>query len=88
MGIILWLVFGAVAGWLASLIMKTDAEQGAVANIIVGIIGAMIGGFVFSLFGGAGVTGFNLYSLLVATVGAVIALAIYKALRGKKNTEV
>ena len=52
MGIILWLVFGAVAGWLASLIMKTDAEKGAVANIIVGIIGAMIGGFVFSLFGG------------------------------------
>lgn len=87
MGIILWLEFGAVAGWLASLIMKTDAEQGAVANIIVGIIGAAIGGFVFSLFGGSGVTGFNLYSLLVATVGAVIALAIYKALRGKKNTE-
>lgn len=84
MGILAWLVLGALAGWLASLIMKTDAEQGAVANIIVGIIGAAIGGFVFSLVGGSSVTGFNVYSLVVATVGAVILLAIYKALTGRK----
>lgn len=84
MGIIAWLILGAVAGWIASLIMKTDAEQGAIANIVVGIVGAVIGGFVFNLLGGSSVNGFNLYSLLVATVGAIILLAIYKALTGKK----
>lgn len=84
MGIIAWLILGAVAGWLASLIMKTDAEQGALANIVVGIIGAVVGGFVFGLFGESSVSGLNLYSLLVATVGAVISLAVYKALTGRK----
>lgn len=81
MGIISWVIIGALAGWLASIIMKTNAEQGAFANIVIGIIGALVGGFVFSFFGGSEVTGFNLYSLLVATVGAVIVLAIYKAIR-------
>jgi uncharacterized membrane protein YeaQ/YmgE (transglycosylase-associated protein family) len=81
MGIILWLIFGALAGWIASKIMNTDGEQGAVANIVVGIIGAMIGGFVFSTLGGQDVTGFNIYSLVVAVVGAVILLAIVKAFR-------
>lgn len=84
MGIITWIILGALAGWLASKVMKTDAEQGALANIIVGIVGAFIGGLVFSLLGGEGVTGFNVYSLLVALVGAVILLAILKAFRGKK----
>lgn len=84
MGIIAWLILGALAGWLASLVMKTDEQQGGLANIIVGIVGAMIGGFVFGLFGGSSVTGFNLYSLLVATVGAIILLAIYRALTGRK----
>lgn len=81
MGIILWIIFGAIAGWIASLIMKTDAQQGTLLNIIVGIVGAMLGGFIFNFFGEAGVTGFNLYSLLVATVGAIILLAIVKAVR-------
>ena len=81
MGIILWLIFGALAGWIASKIMNTDGEQGAVANIVVGVIGAMIGGFVFSTLGGQDVTGFNIYSLVVAVVGAVILLAILKAFR-------
>lgn len=81
MGIILWLIFGALAGWIASKIMNTDAEQGAVANIVVGVIGAMIGGFVFSTVGGESVTGFNIYSLVVAVIGAVILLAIVKAFR-------
>lgn len=78
MGILLWIVFGAIAGWLASIIMNTDAEQGTVLNIIVGIVGAVIGGFIFQSFGEAGVTGFNLYSLLVACVGAVVLLGILK----------
>ncbi len=81
MGIILWLIFGALAGWIASKIMNTDAEQGALANIIVGIIGAFIGGFVFNQFGAQDVTGFNIYSLVVAVIGSVILLAIVKAFR-------
>lgn len=80
MNIILWLIFGALAGWIASLIMNTNAEQGAVMNIIVGIVGAVIGGFIMGLVGGNGVTGFNLGSLLVAVLGAIVLLGLYKAI--------
>ncbi len=83
MGIILWIVFGALVGWIASMIMKTDAEQGAMMNIIVGIVGAVIGGWIMSLIGKTGVTGFNLYSFLVALVGAIVLIAIVKAFRGR-----
>lgn len=82
MGLILWIVFGALVGWVASLIMKTDAQQGTLANILIGVVGAMIGGWVMSMIGGTGVYGFNLYSFLVALLGAVILIAIVKALRG------
>jgi uncharacterized membrane protein YeaQ/YmgE (transglycosylase-associated protein family) len=82
MSIIAWIILGALAGWIASLIMKTDTQQGAFANIIIGILGALIGGFVVSLFGGQGVNDFSLYSLVVATFGAVIFLAILRAIRG------
>ncbi len=81
MGIILWIVFGALVGWVASLIMKTDAEQGSMLNIIVGIVGAVIGGWIMSSMGEAGTTGFNLYSFLVALLGAVVLIAIVKAVR-------
>ncbi len=81
MGIILWIIFGGLVGWIASLIMKTDAQQGALMNIIVGIIGALIGGFVMNFLGNSGVTGFNLYSLLVALLGSVILIALVRALR-------
>ena len=81
MGVIAWIIMGALAGWIASKIMGTDEEQGAFANILVGIIGALVGGFVFNAFGGSGVNGFNLYSLLVATLGSIVVLALYKALR-------
>jgi len=74
--IVLWIVLGALAGWIASIIMGKNAQMGAIANIVVGIVGALIGGFVMSLFGQSDVTGFNLYSLLVAILGAVILLAI------------
>ncbi len=84
MGIILWIIFGAIAGWIASMIMKTDAQQGAVGNIIVGVVGALIGGFIMNAFGQSGVSGFNLYSLLVAIGGAVLLLAIVRAFRGGK----
>lgn len=81
MGIILWIIFGALVGWVASLVMKTDSQQGLALNIIVGIIGAVIGGWLMSFFGQSGVTGFNLYSLIVALIGAIVLIAIVKALR-------
>lgn len=81
MGILLWIILGALAGWIASLIMGTDAQQGAFLNIVVGIIGAVIGGYVFQAFGQTGVTGFNIYSLLVAVVGAVVLLGLVRLVR-------
>ena len=81
MGILLWIIFGALVGWIASLVMKTDAEQGAFLNIIVGIIGAVLGGWIMSFFGQTGVTGFNLYSFIVSLVGAIVLIAIVRALR-------
>jgi len=81
MDIIAFLVLGGIAGWVASLVMGTDASQGIVANVIVGIVGALIGGLLFNAFGSAGVTGFNLYSLLVATVGAIVGLWILRLVR-------
>jgi uncharacterized membrane protein YeaQ/YmgE (transglycosylase-associated protein family) len=74
--IIVWIVLGALAGWIASMIMGRNAQMGAVANIIVGILGAVIGGLIMNVFGSPGVTGFNLYSILVAIGGAVVLLYI------------
>lgn len=81
MNIILWIIFGALVGWIASMIMGTNAKQGAILNIAVGVVGALIGGWVMSIFGAQGVSGFNLGSFLVALLGAVILLAILKAIR-------
>jgi len=81
MGIIIWIVFGALVGWIASMIMKTDAQQGAILNIIVGIVGAVVGGWIMSTLGKSGVTGFNFYSFLVALLGAIVLIAIVKAVR-------
>ncbi len=81
MGILLWIIFGGLVGWVASLIMKTDAQQGLVLNIVIGIIGAVIGGWIMSLFGEGDVSGFNLYSFMVALIGAVVLIAIVKAIR-------
>lgn len=79
MNIILWIIFGALAGWIASKIMKTDAEQGAIANIIVGIVGALIGGWVAGALLGLSYDTFSLGGLLVAIGGAVILLAVLRA---------
>ncbi len=81
MGICTWLVLGGLAGWLASIIKGTNAQMGLFANIATGVIGSMIGGFIFSFVGGRGVTGFNLWSLFVATLGAVILISIVQAVR-------
>jgi uncharacterized membrane protein YeaQ/YmgE (transglycosylase-associated protein family) len=84
MGIISWIVLGGIAGWLASIITKRNDQMGCITNIIAGIVGAAVGGWVFSLFGGQGVTGFNLPSLLVAFVGAVIVLAVVNLIFRRK----
>jgi uncharacterized membrane protein YeaQ/YmgE (transglycosylase-associated protein family) len=81
MGIILWIIFGALVGWIASLIMKTDAQQGALLNIVVGIVGAVIGGWIMGSVGQTGVTGFNIYSFLVSLLGAIILIAIVRLIR-------
>ena len=74
MSILVWIIFGAIAGWLAHVL--TGRGGGLITNIIVGIVGAFLGGFIMSLFGGGGVTGFNLYSFFVAVVGAVVLLVV------------
>jgi len=84
MSIISWIVLGGIAGWLASIITKRNDRMGCITNIVAGIIGAAVGGWVFSFFGGTGVTGFNLPSLVVAFVGAVIVLAVVNLIFGRK----
>jgi uncharacterized membrane protein YeaQ/YmgE (transglycosylase-associated protein family) len=81
MGILLWIIFGGLVGWIASIIMKTNAQQGIILNIVVGIIGALMGGWIMSFFGQSPVTGFNLYSFLVALIGAVVLIYIVKLIR-------
>ncbi len=81
LGIIGWIVIGAVAGWIASMITGNNRKMGAGKNIIAGIIGGFVGGLVMNLLGGEGITGFNLWSLLVATAGAVIVLLIVNAVK-------
>lgn len=83
MNILLWIVFGGLTGWIASLIMKTDAQQGILENVVVGIVGAFIGGYLMQLIGEPGVSGFNIRSLVVAVIGAVIFIALYKMIRRK-----
>ena len=78
MGIIAWIVLGLIAGFIASLMVNRHGE-GFFGDIILGIIGAVVGGFVARLIGFNGVTGFNVYSMLIAVIGAVICLAIYHA---------
>lgn len=85
MGIILWIVFGALAGWIATMIVGRDAQFGGVANIIIGIVGAFVGGLVANLFGGAGVTGFNFYSMFVAIGGAVLVLWITTKMQARSQ---
>jgi uncharacterized membrane protein YeaQ/YmgE (transglycosylase-associated protein family) len=80
--ILVWIIIGAVAGWLASIVMKTNAQQGLLADIVVGIIGGFLGGWLLDLLGvGGAVTGLNLGSLLTAFIGAFVLLAILRLLR-------
>ena len=78
-----YIVLGGLAGWVASMVAGNNKQQGLIGNIVVGIIGAFLGGYLFRFFGHAGVTGFNLYSFGVALVGAVLTLFIKRAIVGK-----
>lgn len=84
MSFIGWIVLGGIAGWLASIITGRNNRMGCISNILAGILGAIVGGWLFSFFGGTGVTGFNFVSLLVAVVGAVVVLAIVNLIFGRK----
>ena len=82
--IVTWIIGGAIVGWAASLLMGRNRRMGCLANVIVGVLGAVIGGFLAGLVGEPGVTGFNLSSAAVALVGAVILLAITGWYRRKR----
>jgi uncharacterized membrane protein YeaQ/YmgE (transglycosylase-associated protein family) len=84
MSIIGWIVLGLIAGFIASKIVNRSGE-GFLMDIVLGIVGAVVGGFIFVQFGAAGVTGFNLYSMIVAVVGAIILLVIYHAIFGRRS---
>ena len=79
------LIIGGLAGWVASMIMKTDGSMGLLMNIVVGVIGAVIGNMLLPVFGGTGTTGFNIWSFVVALIGAVVLLFVVKLFTGNKS---
>jgi uncharacterized membrane protein YeaQ/YmgE (transglycosylase-associated protein family) len=84
MSIIAWIILGLIAGFIASKIVNKQGE-GVILDIVLGIVGAIVGGFIFTWLGAAGVTGFNLWSVVVAIVGAIIVLLIYHAVFGRSR---
>ena len=84
MSIIGWLILGLIAGFIASKIVNKGGE-GVLLDIVLGIIGALVGGFLFTQLGATGVTGFNLYSMFVAVVGAVVVLVVYHMIAGRST---
>lgn len=84
MGILAWIVFGLLAGWVAKLLVPGSDPQGCIITMVIGVLGAVIGGFIGSWLGFGAVTGFNLKSFLIAVVGAVLLLALYHLLRKRR----
>jgi uncharacterized membrane protein YeaQ/YmgE (transglycosylase-associated protein family) len=84
MGIISWIVLGLIAGFIGSKIVDKQGK-GLWLDIALGIVGALVGGFLFSMFGATGVTGLNIWSMIVAIVGAVVVLLIYNAVAGRRS---
>lgn len=84
MNLLAWIVVGLIAGWLAKMISPGPERGGLLMTLIIGVIGALVGGALFNLFGRSGVTGITLYSILVATVGAVVFLWVWKMLAGRR----
>jgi uncharacterized membrane protein YeaQ/YmgE (transglycosylase-associated protein family) len=83
MSIIAWIILGLIAGFIASRIVNNQGE-GLFLDIVLGVVGAIVGGWIFAFFGGEGVNGFNLYSMFVAVVGAIIVLSAYHAVSGRR----
>jgi len=83
MGVLSWIILGLIAGFIGSKIVDRQG-QGLLLDIVLGIVGALVGGFLFDFFGVSGVTGLNIYSMLVAIVGAVVVLLIYNALTRRR----
>lgn len=84
-GILWWIIFGLIAGALAKLIMPGKDPGGIIVTILIGIVGAVLGGFLATQLGFGSITGFNLKSLAIAIVGSLILLALYRAVKGKKT---
>ncbi len=86
MGLISWLVVGLIAGVLAKLIIPGEDPGGFLATIFIGMIGALVGGLIVGVFGGTGVSGINVWSILVATLGAIVLLAVFRVFTGRRIT--
>jgi uncharacterized membrane protein YeaQ/YmgE (transglycosylase-associated protein family) len=85
MGIISWIVVGLIAGLLAKLLLPGDDPRGLIVTTLIGMVGAVVGGFAVGILGGAGATGFNVWSILVATLGAVVLLFVYRLITGGRR---
>lgn len=84
MSLIGWIILGLIAGWIASRIVDNHGK-GLIINLMLGIVGSLVGGWIFAALGAMPVTGFNLWSLFVSVVGAVVVLVVYHALRGRSS---
>ena len=84
MGIFSWIILGLIAGFIGSKLVEQQG-QGFWLNIALGIVGALVGGFLFDLFGASGVTGLNIYSMIVAVIGSVVVLLVYNTLTGRRR---
>jgi uncharacterized membrane protein YeaQ/YmgE (transglycosylase-associated protein family) len=84
MSIVAWIVLGLISGFIASRVMNKSGE-GFVVDVLLGVVGAVVGGFIFNAIGSVGVTGFNVWSMFVAVVGAMIVLAIKHAFTGRRS---
>lgn len=84
MSVIGWIILGVIAGFIGSKIVNKSGE-GFLLDMVLGIVGAVVGGFLFSLVGATGVTGFNIWSLIVAVIGAIVVLWLYHALTGRRS---
>jgi uncharacterized membrane protein YeaQ/YmgE (transglycosylase-associated protein family) len=85
MGIISWIVVGLIAGLLAKFLLPGDDPGGLIVTTLIGMVGAVVGGFLVGILGGAGATGFNVWSILVATLGAVVLLFVYRLITGGRR---
>ena len=83
MSVLVWIIFGIIAGFIASKIVNKSG-QGIILDLVLGIVGAVVGGWLFERFGAAGVTGFNIYSMVVAVIGAIIVLVLYHMVAGRR----